>query len=136
MNSKNSRKKNKSKIIRNRFNIHEIFITYYKGMNQMAAAMNRLMMAFMIDEKIKPLKQSLNSEEIRYKHRFSPLLQLEGTLQSYLNYSECFDSFVRSKSSTRLLYTEACQLFEQARKHFESLQQNDLTFQDEVIYKF
>ncbi|XP_046913396.2 N-alpha-acetyltransferase 35 [Dermatophagoides farinae] len=132
VNSKNSRKKNKSKIIRNRFNIHEIFITYYKGMNQMAAAMNRLMMAFMIDEKIKPLKQSLNSEEIRYKHRFSPLLQLEGTLQSYLNYSECFDSFVRSKSSTRLLYTEACQLFEQARKHFESLQQNDLTFQDEV----
>ncbi|OTF80662.1 N-alpha-acetyltransferase 35, NatC auxiliary subunit-like protein, partial [Euroglyphus maynei] len=100
------------------------------GLNQMSAAMYRLMMAFMIDEKIQPLKQSINSEEIRYRHRFAPLLQFDGTLQSYTNYKQCLDTFIRTKS-TRLLYSESCQLFEQARKNFESLQ-NDSTFHDEV----
>lgn len=129
--NKNSRKKNKSKISRNRCNqLHESFIIFYKGLNQMSAAMYRLMMAFMIDEKIQPLKQSINSEEIRYRHRFAPLLQFDGTLQSYTNYKQCLDTFIRTKS-TRLLYSESCQLFEQARKNFESLQ-NDSTFHDEV----
>ncbi|XP_027198718.2 N-alpha-acetyltransferase 35 [Dermatophagoides pteronyssinus] len=133
-NKSNNRRKNKSKINNNnqRNNmIHESFVNYYKGLNQMSAAMYRLMIAFIIDKKIKILTKSLNSEEIRYKHRFEPLLQSDGTLQSYNNYRECFDRFVESKKSTIILYQEACHLFEQARKYFESLQ-NDLTFNDEI----
>ncbi|KAF7492143.1 N-alpha-acetyltransferase 35, NatC auxiliary subunit [Sarcoptes scabiei] len=129
--TKNRKKYQKQSKIRNhqKYSMHEQMICYFKGMNQMSSAMHRLMMAMMIENKIQLLKHSLNTEQIRYNHRFYPLAQFDGTLQSYPKYRERYDLYAKLEN-TQQLYLESCQLFEQARNHFEILKES--SYYDEV----
>lgn len=120
--------KNKNKVL-----MHEDSIIYYRGISHMAGALHRVIMALSIEGKIPQPTQSLNTEEIRYNHRFSPLLKFEGSLQSYYKYSKRYNDYLQSNEINKL-YIEACQLLSQARCQFESIK--DSSFAKEVIQLF
>lgn len=98
-------------------------------MCHMASALYRMMMAFYIDKKIKPLKHCLNNEQTRYNHRIVPLLHFEQALQTYSKYKQCYDSFAKNNAAARL-YVDSCHYFELAKNIFENIKEN--SFQEEV----
>lgn len=102
---------------------------YYKGICLLAGAFHRIFLAFTIENKITQPEQNLNTERIRYNHRFLPLARFEGGLLSYDKYKERYDLFDK-KSATKQLYIEAGQLLSQGRMQFECVKEPSL--QDEV----
>ncbi|KAI2798985.1 N-alpha-acetyltransferase 35 NatC auxiliary subunit [Blomia tropicalis] len=127
---KNNRKKHtKSKNRNQQLNFHEQEIMYYKGICLLAGAFHRIFLAFTIENKITQPEQNLNTERIRYNHRFLPLARFEGGLLSYDKYKERYDLFDK-KSATKQLYIEAGQLLSQGRMQFECVKEPSL--QDEI----
>lgn len=122
--SKTRRKQMKSKN-RNKLNLNEEMIHYYRGIKHLAEAMHRVIVAFSIEGKISQPSQSLTTEEVRYNHRFLPLLQFEGSVQSFRSYRERFGS-----GNAGQLYREAFQAFERARDQFEAIKSQ--SYQEEV----
>lgn len=128
--NKNRKKQGKSKC-KQQNNLHEQEILYYKGISHLAGAFQRIFLAFSIEGKLIQPTQNLNTEKIRYNHRFSPLIQFEGGLLSYEKYKERFDYFKKSDTSQlSQLYVESCTLLTQARTHFEAIKEASL--QEEV----
>lgn len=129
-NSNNKNRKKQLKPKKNILNFHEQEISYYKGISYLAGAFHRIFLAFSIEGKICEPSQNLNSEKIRYNHRFLPLIQFEGGLLTYEKYKERYDYF-KEHNAIKQLYTEACQLLTQARTQLEAIK--DQSFQDEVF---
>lgn len=114
-------------------NVHEREILYYKGISHLAGAYHHLCLAFSLDGKIHQPTQNLNTERIRYNHRFLPLAQFEGGLLSYERYTERYVDRLNAKnleaegklgSVVGRLYYEATDQLLKARTHFEAINDN------------
>lgn len=127
-NTKNRKKqmKLKNKI---KFKLHDESILYYRGICLMAGGLHRIIMALSIDGKIPQPTQSLNTEQIRYKHRFFPL-KFEESLLSYQKYIDDYNVYKKA-NDTNKLYLDACKMLTQARNQFEAIK--DISFQNEVL---
>lgn len=102
---------------------------YFQAVNLLSSCLYRLTLAFSIEGKIDRPRQNLNTEQIRYHHRFAPLMIMRVGL-SYDRYLQAFS--VYSQRGTDSLYKEALFYFTQARslleKVKEPLMQNEVSF--------
>lgn len=127
MSNKNRKKQNKTNKRDKPVLAFEDVKLYFRGLSLLSGCLYRLTLAFSIEKRIERPRQNLNTEQIRYNHRFAPLTMLRVGL-SYDRYLEAFD--VYSERGTDTLYKETLYLFAQARGHLENVKEP--LMQDEV----
>lgn len=121
--------------------VHDREILYYKGISHLAAAYHHLCVAFTLDGRISRPTAGLNTERIRYQHRFEPVVQFEGA-GGLLSYDRYLDRLREVKEGveevadkdeleglakvTARLYLQATDQLLKARTHFEALVSRDV----------
>ena len=116
--SKKSRNKIKSKTLNYD---HETWLFYYSSYAAFSRAMHLICLAFMIEDKIKGPRQNLNSEQIRYEHRFAPLNLFDMVMVGYDKYKGQFEAAMKTEPNQ--LYKAACDSLIVARNKLEAIKQ-------------
>lgn len=102
---------------------HQRECIFNQGLQQLCGGYYKTVCAFKIEGKLKMPWSGLNSEQIRFEHRFMPFNNLIAPPSvSYAQYKEMTDQskFV-IKQKSRDLYLTASKCFESAKKLFETI---------------
>lgn len=116
-----SRNAKKVKPKRRKQRPHEREIIINEALQQMCGGFYKCMYAFNLEEKIKKPWAKLNSEQLRYEHRFAPFRNIPTPpLVSYSQYKDMTDPRFQQQTSQEH-YVAASKCFQQAKSLLEKV---------------